>query len=252
MHIRYATQRQHIVDSLDTLLYQLHVCSFLLAPSIVALLARAAGQFQLCHPRELGPQRSLRFRFMLIAMCNANSIWNHILVGAPEGRSVMLDFVGMAFTPSRTQLLLLDLLIITLSTVVTTIVYEATYARAVTKAAIRATLDLTPPPAPIYNDPLTPTAPEDGSDLVLDLRASLLLQHVRQPPPPPPEDTSLPSGAAVVEGLRALLQAQRALSRAQQEARQTPPAGDAGGDGAQERERERRVPGGMDPPEVAR
>lgn len=157
--------------------------------------------------------------------------------------------VGAAFTPSRTQLLLLDLLIIILSAVITTIAYEATYARAVTKAAIRATLDLTPSFTPAYADPLTPTAPEEGSDLVLDLRASLLLRHVRQPPPPPPEDTSLPSGAAVVEGLRALLQAQRALSRAQQEARQTPPADDADGDDAQERERERRVPGGMDLPE---
>jgi len=248
MHIRYATQRQHIVDSLDTLLYKLHVLSFLLAPSIIALCVRAAGQFQLSHPREFGPKRTLRFRFALIAMFNASSVWNHAYMGAPEGRSAVLDFVGLGFTPSRTQLLLLDFLIITLSVVVTTLAYEAAYARAVTKAAIRATLDLTPANAHTYTDPLTTSASEEDSDLVLDLRSSLLVRHVRHPPSPPPEDTQLPNGAAVVEGLRVLLHAQRAL-RTQTEGRQAPSAGDAGGGDTQAEERERRVPGGMDPPE---
>ncbi|KAI0300985.1 hypothetical protein B0F90DRAFT_1810222 [Multifurca ochricompacta] len=248
MHIRYATQRQHIVDSLDTLLYQLHVLSFFLAPSIITLFARAAGQFQLSHPREFGPRRTLRFRFLLIAIFNSTGIWNHIFTRAQDGRSVVLDFVGMASTPSRTQLLLLDLLIITLSVIVTTIAYEAAYARAVTKAAIRATLDLTPSTSHTYTDPLVPAVNEGDTDLVLDLRATLLLGHIRQPPLPPPEDTPLPNGAAVVEGLRVLLQAQRAL-RVRQEARQIPSTGDDGDDDAQTRERDRRVPGGIDPPE---
>lgn len=145
------------------------------------------------------------------------------------------------------QLLLLDLLIITLSVVVTTIAYEAAYARAVTKAAIRATLDLTPSNAYTYTDPLTPTVPEEDSDLVLSFRTSLLLRHVRQPPPPPPEDSQLPNGAAVVEGLRVLLQAQRAL-RTQQEGREAPSTGGSGSDDVQREEQERRVPGGIDPP----
>lgn len=117
-----------------------------------------------------------------------------------------------------------------------------------TSAAIRATLDLAPSHAHPYTDPLTPLVPEEGSDLVLDLHFSLLLRHVRQPPSPPPEDTQLPNGAAVVEGLRLLLQAQHAL-RERQEARQTPLVGDARGDDAQGEDRDRRVPGGMDPPE---
>ncbi|KAI0297194.1 hypothetical protein BC826DRAFT_1002942 [Russula brevipes] len=247
MHIRYATQRQHIIDSLDTLLYQLYVLSFLLAPSIITLVVRAAGQFQLSHPR-FGPKRTPLFRFVLIAMFNASSIWNHAYVGAPSGRSAVLDFVGMGFTPSRTQLLLLDLLIITLSVIVTTIAYEATYARAVTKAALRATLDLTPSNAQPYTDPFTPTESQRDYDLVLDFRTSLLLRHVRQPPYPPLEDAQLPNGDAVVEGLRVLLQAQRALRA--QDARQVPPAGGAGVDDSQEEEmRVRRVPGGLDPPD---
>lgn len=204
-------------------------------------------------------------------MFNASSIWNHAYMGAPEGRTAVLDFVGMGascyvlfshhhrftslvsdnltgFTPSRTQLLLLDLLIIILSIIVTTIAYEATYARAVTNAAIRATLDLTPSSAHAYTDPLNPPVSEEGTDLVLDLRSSLLLRHVHQPPSPPPEDTQLPNGAAVVEGLRMLLQAQRAL-RERQEARQNPLLVDAPGSDARGEERDRRLPGGMDPPE---
>jgi hypothetical protein len=76
--------------------------------------------------------------------------------------------------------LLLDLLIITLSIVVTTIAYEATYARAVTKAALRATLDLTHSNPQPYTDPFTPTESQRDDDLVLDFRSSLLLRHVRQ------------------------------------------------------------------------
>jgi len=158
--------------------------------------------------------------------------------------------VPTGFTPSRTQLLLLDLLIIALSVIVATLAYETTYARAVTKAVIRATLDLTPAAnTHAYTDPLTPTTrSEEDSDVVLDFRSSLLVRHVRYPPSPPPEDTQLPNGAAVVEGLRVLLQAQRAL-RTQTEGRQAPSASDAGGDDVRGEERERRVPGGMDPPE---
>lgn len=251
MHIRYATQRQHIVDSLDALLYQLHVLSFLLAPSILTLFVRAAGQFQLSHPREFGPRRSLRFRFMLILFFNTGSVWNHIIFSTPLGKSVVLDFVGMAFTPSRTQLLLLDLLIIALSVIVTTVAYETAYARAVTKAAIRATLDLTPTAtstAQTYTDPLDLNL-GNSDDVVLDLRASLLLRHVRRPPAPPPDDAPLPNGATIVEGLRVLLQAQRSFRTRQQT---PPPAGNSGDDAETqggERERERRVPGGMDPPE---
>jgi hypothetical protein len=62
---------------------------------------RTAGQFQLSHPREFGPKRTLRFRFALIAMFNAISIWNHAHVGAPEGRSAVLDFVGMGTSSFR-------------------------------------------------------------------------------------------------------------------------------------------------------
>ena len=85
----------HFSRQLDALLYQLHVLSFLLAPSIIALCVRAAGQFQLSHPREFGPKRTLRFRLALIAMFNAGSVWNHAYIGAPQGRSAVLDFVGL-------------------------------------------------------------------------------------------------------------------------------------------------------------
>ncbi|KAH9171979.1 hypothetical protein EDB89DRAFT_1968383 [Lactarius sanguifluus] len=292
MHIRYATQRQHIVDSVG--MTSLHLrrlltltwpgssmrCStnFMPYPSSSHPPSSPSssvpqGKFQLSHPREFGPRRTLRFRFMLIFLFNAGSFWNHLIPNAPHSRSVVLDFVGMGtlssvlFSPlspthsvchssprhHARSLLLLDLLIIVLSVIVTTVAYETTYARAVTKAAIRATLDLTPatfPTAHTYADPLDRGDDDDPGVLVLDLRPSLLLRHMRSPPPPPPDDAPLPNGTTVVEGLRVLLQAQRSF-RARQ---QTPPAEDAETQTGErvrerERERERRVPGGMDPPE---
>jgi hypothetical protein len=172
--------------------------------------------------------------------CWTLSGWVRRFLSVSRDPAASVSNIRTGFTPSRTQLLLLDLLIITLSVVVTTLAYEAAYARAVT--------DLTPANAHTYTDPLTTTASEEDSDLVLDFRSSLLVRHVRNPPSPPPEDTQLPNGAAVVEGLRVLLHAQRAL-RTQTEGRQAPSAGDAGGDDTQAEERERRVPGGMDPPD---
>ena len=104
------------------------------------------------------------------------------------------------------QLLLLDLLIIALSVIITTMAYT------VTKAAIRATLDLTPTaPSPVqtYTNPFNLGSGNDDNpdDMVLDLRASLLLRLVCRPPVPPPDDAPLPNGARIVEGLRVLLQA---------------------------------------------
>ncbi|KAI0267156.1 hypothetical protein BC834DRAFT_822737 [Gloeopeniophorella convolvens] len=247
MHTPYNAQRQHIISSLDALLYQLHVLSFLLAPSLVPLLARAAGQFQLSHPGDFGPKRTLRFRFMLIALFNASSLWTHAFDGAPDGRAVVLDFVGMAYTPSRAQLVLLDLTIIALSACAATIAYEVVYAHAVANATARGALDLTPAPArgtPAYTDALAP-----GAGAVLELRLGLLWRHVRSPPPPPPSDEVRERDrAAVGRSLRLLYEAQREF-RPVRRAPARPREEAEAGEGAGERERERRVPGGMDPPE---
>jgi hypothetical protein len=290
MHIRYATQRQHIVDSVSTA-----SPPFAISPLILGSSMRCSTNFMFypssSHPpssRSLSvPQANssspilansalgdrcasdlCSFSSSIRAACGITSSLAHrsasrsywILSGWVRLLSHCRRFVSLfpllvgtttAFTPSRTQLLLLDLLIIALSVIVTTVAYETAYARAVTKAAIRATLDLTPTAtstAQTYTDPLDLNL-GNSDDVVLDLRASLLLRHVRRPPAPPPDDAPLPNGATIVEGLRVLLQAQRSFRTRQQT---PPPAGNSGDDAETqggERERERRVPGGMDPPE---
>jgi hypothetical protein len=82
------------IHQLDTLLYQLHVLSFLLAPALPALLVRAAAQFQLARPRTLQPTRGLRFWYALVLLANAVPLWTH--ADAPGvGRAVVLDFIGV-------------------------------------------------------------------------------------------------------------------------------------------------------------
>src|SRR5712691_422560 len=69
-----------------------------LAPSILILFIRAAGQLQLSHPSEFGPQHTLQSHSVLIGMFNANSIWNHAYVGASDVQTAVLDSVGMGMS----------------------------------------------------------------------------------------------------------------------------------------------------------
>jgi len=112
--------------------------------------------------------------------------------GAAEGRSIVLDFVGIGHAPSKTHLLFLDLLIIFLEMLLTTIAYETSY------------LADMPPDTP---DPLlpiptaSPTLPSTCSDgstkeppappYIMDLSLRLVIDRLRHPhPPPPPRDHS--------------------------------------------------------------
>ncbi|KAI0051794.1 hypothetical protein FA95DRAFT_1554048 [Auriscalpium vulgare] len=259
MHIRHHAQRQHIIDSLETLLYQLHVVSYFMAPSVLSLLTRCAAQFQLSKPRDFDAKRSLRFWFLLILIFNFGSLWNHAVQGAPEGRSIVLDFVGMAFTPSRLQLLLLDFTIVFLSIVIATIAYETSYTLAAAGNSIHDPLLTTPFPntsdMPSTSLPLVAKAPVMSPDtIIIDLRWSLLLRHIRSPPPPPPEvDAALlpmpnttSATARLSEGMRILMQARAGLRARMPVQAPPPPTGD-GGDTARN---QRRVPGGMEDSDV--
>ena len=115
MHKRYDAQRQHIIDSVSflldfanvaiyllmshkfhNLLYHLHAVSFFLAPSLVPLFTRAICSQFLCYkPREVDPKVSLRSWLLLTFILNIPSFWLHAREGAVEGRTVVLDFVGM-------------------------------------------------------------------------------------------------------------------------------------------------------------
>jgi hypothetical protein len=111
MHRQTYAQRLHIINSVsssltpsavvlipyqfDALLYQLHVLSFFLSPSLWSLCCRILSQIQCTKPRTFDPNRSLRFWYLLIILLNATSFWHHAVEGAAVGKAVVLDFVGM-------------------------------------------------------------------------------------------------------------------------------------------------------------
>ncbi|KAH8118967.1 hypothetical protein DFH11DRAFT_1780198 [Phellopilus nigrolimitatus] len=174
MPIRYHAQRKHIIHSLDTLLYQLHTLSFLLAPSLLIYLCRCATQFQFARARELDGRRSLAFWFALVAMVNAGGVWAHAAAGATsDARAVVLDFVGMGHKPSRLQLLLLDVTIMLLQALLTTIAYE-------TSLTLAMPGDIPDPLLPASFSP--PPSPDIGSETLPFL-----------PPPSPPPTPSTPN-----------------------------------------------------------
>ncbi|KAL4073988.1 hypothetical protein J3A83DRAFT_4232803 [Scleroderma citrinum] len=124
MHRRYDAQRQSIIDSLDNLIFQLYSLSFFLAPAVLPLLCRVASQFVSYKPREVDSKLSLRVWFLLLCVSNLPSFWSHARGGATEGRAIILDFVGVGYPPTKLHLLLLDVFILLLQIILTTISYE--------------------------------------------------------------------------------------------------------------------------------
>ncbi|KAJ7600138.1 hypothetical protein C8J56DRAFT_767959, partial [Mycena floridula] len=110
---------------LDALLYQAHAIAFLYSPSLWILCLRLfVTQPQCRQPRELNNNRTLRFCMVLVTISNLCIVWSHAIHGATEGNGIILDFVGLSFTPSKFQLLRMDLSILFLQLILTVLAYE--------------------------------------------------------------------------------------------------------------------------------
>jgi len=201
---RYYVQRQHIIHSLDTLLYQLHTLSFFLAPSIWIYVFRMVSQFQCSKPRELDSSRSLRFFFTMALFLNLPSLWTHLSRGSSEGKVIILDFIGMSYIPSKFQLLTLDLLIIILQLLLITIAYEtsvyyndeaenpedillpsASAPSALSIPLFQSSLDASSDSAPFSPSLSSKTMSlANAVPIVVDFRLTTIMRHFRQPPPP--------------------------------------------------------------------
>ncbi|RPD53527.1 hypothetical protein L227DRAFT_557527 [Lentinus tigrinus ALCF2SS1-6] len=265
MPMRHA-QRKHIIHSLTSLLYQLHTVSFLLSPRLWPFICRLSTQFQFSRPREIDSQRSLRFWFILIFLVNLQCFYNHVFRGASEGRSIILDFVGIAHKPSKATLLSLDFTIVTLEFILTTIAYETSFIRAMPP-------DTPDPlqPEPIPAIPVSPlplngddtdksmvsTPSNSGPEYVVDIRLRALLQRLRHPPPPPPpqqpnlSDDLLPlPNTTTFQLTRSLNMLVRARAQMRERAARTPrPPGETEPQRPErqpgEAQESRRVPGSM-------
>ncbi|GJE95454.1 hypothetical protein PsYK624_116380 [Phanerochaete sordida] len=257
MPIRYA-QRQHIVGSLERILYQLYAASFFLSPALLPYLCRTFFQFQFASPRDLEPRLSLRFWFILILLFNVSSIWAHATEGPAQGRSVVLDFVGPGSPPTKLHLLCIDFAIIVINMVLTTIAYETSLQSAMPSDTPDPLLPI-PPRSPTAAHTIF-AADEDEEDrhkadaapespYILDLRIGHIYRRLRNPAPPPPErelssDDLLPLPNTTPWHLTNTLQIlMRARARARQRARAEADARreQAGEDGDR-----RTIPGALD------
>lgn len=186
MHKRHDAQRQHIIDSLHDLLFQLHIVSFFLAPSLVPLVTRAMCCQFLCYkPREIDPKVSLRSWFLLTFFLNFPSFWLHAREGTGEGRTVVLDFVGMEYAPSKMHLLLLDVLILVFLLLLETLAYEKSLQQS--SSIISEVLlqhPLVPTPSLSYSDEDEQPKPSRSErTYIVDLRLAPLIDRIRQPAP---------------------------------------------------------------------
>ncbi|PFH51538.1 hypothetical protein AMATHDRAFT_142384 [Amanita thiersii Skay4041] len=204
---RYHAQRQHIISSFDALLYQLHTLSFFLAPSLLSFICRIIVQSQFTKPKEHEMARGLRFYLAIIILFNGPSVWNHTTQGSLDDRAVVLDFVGLAYAPSKLQLVMLDLTIIFFQLLLTTVAYETTLAQ------ISPELDILSPAPSVELPSHTPSGSSSASSLyfatqesnrakdvvdspqyIIDLRFRPIIARLRNPPTirPPAANTSLP------------------------------------------------------------
>ncbi|KAF9793260.1 hypothetical protein BJ322DRAFT_1033756 [Thelephora terrestris] len=178
MHALRHAQRRHIIASLDDLLYQFHTISFLLSPTLLPYLSRCIGQFQLSRPRDFYPKRSLRFWFFMAFFFNFPSIWDHTLFGAAKGPSIILDFIGLPYQPSRLHVLLLDFVILIFSLVLVTISHEHSLLASTTSQAPSSILG---PHEPSENNNPFKT---EALPYVIDLRLDSIIDRIRNPTPP--------------------------------------------------------------------
>jgi len=250
MHKRHDVQRQHIIDSLDNLIFQLYTLSFFLSPTLVPLLCRVASQFIFYKPRELDPKLSLRVWFLLLCLSNVPSFWSHVRDGATESRAVILDFVGMGYLPSKLHLVLLDTLILCLQMLLTIISFEISLRSSTTSNPESSAIPL------VSSSTLEVDHNDDNDDrkyshhhtpvMIIDLRFRHLMNHLRNPMPlasrtdlttlPLPNTTPTP-----------LSMHWRAVVRRREEARRrvSDPSDPTEADNSPSVEDVRRIPGGM-------
>ncbi|CAE6491234.1 unnamed protein product [Rhizoctonia solani] len=120
----YHAQRNHLLQSLDRLSYVYISYSYLLAPSLTALIARLVAQYRITVLRDVQPTYPLRFHLIILLLITAGPLLRHIFGGVSQGSGVLLDFVGRGTPTHPVQALVIDLLLLLFQLVQLTISYE--------------------------------------------------------------------------------------------------------------------------------
>ncbi|KAE9411413.1 hypothetical protein BT96DRAFT_870114 [Gymnopus androsaceus JB14] len=180
-------ERRHILTALDTLLYQLFCLSFYLSPSLFNMFLRLSAQLLCTTTREMSPTLSLGSFFVFPLFSNSFSVWNHATTGPSEGRSVILDFVGLAYSPSKFQLLFVDFSIIFLQMLLTVISFEMHTPESGTEDSNDYLLATPTSPIPpletsFANQKAFESPPNNEPQYIVDIRLSSILARLRNPP----------------------------------------------------------------------
>ncbi|KAJ4483346.1 hypothetical protein J3R30DRAFT_3447775 [Lentinula aciculospora] len=204
---RYYARRKHIIQALDALLYQLFCFSFYLSPSLFNMFLRLCAQLVCATTRELSPTLSLGNFFFFPLFSNSFSVWNHATVGSTEGRAVVLDFIGLAYAPSKFQLLFVDVFIIFLQLLLTVMSFEMYTPDDSTTDSYDYLLPTPaspiPPPLPAstslgtsFTSQKAFESPNDEPQYIVDIRFSSILARLRNTPamsrPSNSQDTLMP------------------------------------------------------------
>ncbi|KAF8745702.1 hypothetical protein RHS02_01134, partial [Rhizoctonia solani] len=120
----YHAQRSHLLQSLDRLSYVYISYSYLLAPSLTALIARLVAQYRITVLRDVQPTYPLRFHVIILLLITAGPLLRHIFGGIAQGNGVLLDFVGQGVPTHSAHTLAIDLLLLLFQIVQLTISYE--------------------------------------------------------------------------------------------------------------------------------
>lgn len=120
----YHAQRSHLLQSLDRISYVYISYSYLIAPSLTALIARLCAQYRITVLRDVQPTYPLRFHLIILLFITAGPILRHIFGGITHGSGVLLDFVGRSTPASTYQALIIDFLLLLFQLIQLTIAYE--------------------------------------------------------------------------------------------------------------------------------
>ncbi|CEL62106.1 hypothetical protein RSOLAG1IB_10208 [Rhizoctonia solani AG-1 IB] len=120
----YHAQRSHLLQSLDRLSYVYISYSYLVAPSLTALIARLVAQYRITVLRDVQPTYPLRFHLIVLLLITAGPLLRHVFGGTTQGSGVLLDFVGRGTIAQPIQALAVDFLLLLFQLVQLTIAYE--------------------------------------------------------------------------------------------------------------------------------
>jgi len=168
--MRYSAQREHVIQSLNSLLTYLYALSYLLFPSLSVFATRWFVQYGWLALQKEVVRHQLRWIFIPLAVL-VLSVWTHTTTS--PGVPIILDFIGRAAPPPLLVVLLLDLVIAFIELLSAAVFYE----HVISFAQAMESVDRTKYTTPVISGPYRTRRIQ----LILDINASHLITLLWNP-----------------------------------------------------------------------